>query len=412
MRIKVSPFGAKYLPSQFNRLMATVLGDVDDNLFFYFDDIIGSYQTVDAMLRGLADILQQLWKANLRVNFQKSDLYLANRHFTLRTDSQGLIYLQAFKKPNAKLHTASAILDELSFDLQHQSANKKNLMDFADMISRAHDNAAPIKEQAKYKDLKNPVYDLLCAPPYMPLEPIPRPCFDSLVKPYLEYFYNEHQEEIDNKKMDDICHINPKPKAGIQLLRENEQEEEYALLLEEEQHQQKFNAALFQKAQENDPILKVVKITEQGVWVKHNRILYIRRPGIEQKEIMAIIIPQILQRPILDHYHRTFEGPHFGRKKLYMTLKRYFWWRGMARHVADYCSQCIRCKYETPKLGPKVQFQQKYKPQHPNEIISIDIVRPYPKSNLGRQYVLTIQCEFSKYVCAIPLRDKTANGVT
>ncbi len=58
MRFKVSPFGAKYLPSQFNHLMATVLGDVDDNLFFYFDDIIGSYQTVDAMLRGLADVLQ------------------------------------------------------------------------------------------------------------------------------------------------------------------------------------------------------------------------------------------------------------------------------------------------------------------------------------------------------------------
>ncbi len=57
MRFKVSPFGAKYLPSQFNHLMATVLGDIDDNLFFYFDDI-GSYQTADAMLRGLADVLQ------------------------------------------------------------------------------------------------------------------------------------------------------------------------------------------------------------------------------------------------------------------------------------------------------------------------------------------------------------------
>ncbi len=59
-----------------------------------------------------------------------------------------------------------------------------------------------------------------------------------------------------------------------------------------------------------------------------------------------------------------------------------------------------------------MQFQQKYKPHHPNEIISIDIVGPYPRSNLGKQYILTIQCEFSEYVCAIPLRDKTAIGVT
>ncbi len=169
---------------------------------------------------------------------------------------------------------------------------------------------------------------------------------------------------------------------------------------------------LYFRRQKDDPVLKLVKITEQGAWVKHNGILYIKRPGVEQKEIMAIVVPQILQRPILDHYHGTFEGPHFGRKKLYMTLKRYFWWKGMAKQVANYCSQCIRCKYETLKIGPKVQLQRKYIPQHPNEIISIDIVGPYPRSNLGRQYVLTIKCKFSKYVCAVPLKDKTAIGVT
>ena len=35
LRFKVSPYRAKYLPSQFNHLMAKVLGDIDDNLFFY-----------------------------------------------------------------------------------------------------------------------------------------------------------------------------------------------------------------------------------------------------------------------------------------------------------------------------------------------------------------------------------------
>ncbi len=78
MRFKVSPFRAKYLPSQFNHLMAKVLGDIDNNLFFYFDYIIGSHKTADKMLRGLADVLQHLWEANLRVNFQKSDFALTN----------------------------------------------------------------------------------------------------------------------------------------------------------------------------------------------------------------------------------------------------------------------------------------------------------------------------------------------
>ncbi len=42
-RFQVSPFGTKYLPSQFNYLMSKILQDADDHLFYYFDDIIGAY---------------------------------------------------------------------------------------------------------------------------------------------------------------------------------------------------------------------------------------------------------------------------------------------------------------------------------------------------------------------------------
>ncbi len=301
-RFRVSPFGTKYLPSQFNYLMSKILQDVDDHLFYYFDDIIGAYATVEKLMEGLAEVLFRLLRANLLVNFEKSDFiltqlseikwlgsviqgnrvrpdqhkveaitamppprnrkamqrfigamsyhrchiphfaeitapltklfrkdvpyvlqdhelravkylkaklieapalelpdlnghfivttdasdtavggclsqpgpdgqpeqvitycsrmlspserngsscakelnailygighfyfYLANKHFTLRTE--GLIYLRSFTKPNAKLHTASAILDKLSFDIEHQSATSKNLMGVADMIS-------------------------------------------------------------------------------------------------------------------------------------------------------------------------------------------------------------------------------------------------------------------------------------
>ena len=69
-------FGAKYLPSQFNFLMSRILHDIDGKLFYYFDDVIGAYRTIEELLQGLSEVLFRLLQANLRVNFEKSDFIL------------------------------------------------------------------------------------------------------------------------------------------------------------------------------------------------------------------------------------------------------------------------------------------------------------------------------------------------
>ena len=47
----------------------------------------------------------------------------------------------------------------------------------------------------------------------------------------------------------------------------------------------------------------------------------------------------------------------------------------------------------------------------PLEKVSLDIVGPFPVSKNGNNNILTIQCNFSKYYLAIPLRDATAESV-
>ena len=77
-RFICSPFGAKYLPSEFNRLMSIIFKDASDDIFFYFDDIICASQTVNELFGLLDDTLGRIEKANLRVNFEKSDFYLTH----------------------------------------------------------------------------------------------------------------------------------------------------------------------------------------------------------------------------------------------------------------------------------------------------------------------------------------------
>ena len=75
-RFICSPFGAKYLPSQFNRLMSMIFKGANKNLFFYFDDVIASTQSFEELLSLLDDTLGRIEKANLRVNFEKSEFFL------------------------------------------------------------------------------------------------------------------------------------------------------------------------------------------------------------------------------------------------------------------------------------------------------------------------------------------------
>ena len=76
MRFKVSPFGAKDLPSQFNKLMSQIMDGLQNNTYYYFDDLIGAYRAAEELLEGIDQILFRLYKANMRVNFKKSKFSL------------------------------------------------------------------------------------------------------------------------------------------------------------------------------------------------------------------------------------------------------------------------------------------------------------------------------------------------
>ncbi len=337
--------------------------------------------------------------------------YLANKHFTLRTDSRGLIYLRSFTKPNAKLHTASAILDELSFDIEHQSATSKNLMGIADMISRAYGTDEHSKERTTYRDLKNPVYENITPPSNLPGYLISRDKFNELVDPYLAKFRQQYAAELgegDQKPASaDKIETGQKGVGGESTPLN---EVEHINFVAARDDAPKLDAHLFQRTQHRDAAIKQLLDNPRAPWVVHNRILYRKRDTPTGRRTV-LVVPAVLRLLVLEHYHGITKGPHFGRKKLYATLQQYFWWPKMSTTIAQYCRDCVRCKFETPKTGPKAQFQRRYRALRPNDVINIDIVGPYPMSTRGMKYVLTMQCDFSKFVCVVPLPDKTSAHV-
>jgi hypothetical protein len=595
-RFKVSPFGARYLPSRFNKLMTQILDGLDHYLFYYFDDVIGAFQTPEELLEGLADVLHRLLRANLRVNFAKSDFcltslnriqwlgsviqnntlmpdsqkikaitdmplpktrhgvmrflgavnyhrrhiphlanftaplskltsakvtfhmgpeqieafnalkellvkapalalpdtsrpfiittdasdigvggvlsqidpvdqsekitaycsrsltsneqngsscekeilailyatsvfhfYIANGHFTLRSDSRSLVFLRHFKNINGKLFRASLLLDELSFDIEHVSATRTNLMGVADMISRAYGPEQPEQQRATYKDLRNPIYEAITAPPNLPNQKVTYRQFNELADNYLSEFKQQHPMETMDQKINYIemekdesqlislltCYLAP---ANL-----NNQDPSIATpCITHEIRRISFGhttltESAFIKAQHEDGNLQpiVEHLTQdphayKGIYFLIKGILCKRhepRRGVPRD---VIVVPTSMQSYLISYYHGAPTGAHRGRKLLYNTLSAYFHWSGLAKQVTDYCQKCAVCIFNQPNTAPQVVLERTKITVNPNELLNIDIVGQFPRSADGMIYILTVQCDFTKYVMAFPIRNKSA----
>lgn len=84
----------------------------------------------------------------------------------------------------------------------------------------------------------------------------------------------------------------------------------------------------------------------------------------------------------------------------------------MKESVQNFIRKCVKCQL---KKLIRVKTKQKMvittTPSTANQLVSLDILGPFPVSKNGYDNVLTIQCNFSKYCLVIPLKDATAEAV-
>ena len=56
-----------------------------------------------------------------------------------------------------------------------------------------------------------------------------------------------------------------------------------------------------------------------------------------------VVVPSELQSELLQEAHRGKFAGHFAEKRIYETLRKYYWWKGMRGDVRKYCRSCIEC---------------------------------------------------------------------
>ena len=128
-------------------------------------------------------------------------------------------------------------------------------------------------------------------------------------------------------------------------------------------------------------------------------------------EFQQVVVPLELIPTFLYWVHSDPSSGHMGIQKTTEKLKRYAYWTGWRRDVELFVRRCETCcRY---RKGP-VKHQGTMKDtasSYPFQKLHVDLTGLHRKSSGGHVYLLTGICSFTKYLVAVPIKDKSAISV-
>jgi hypothetical protein len=142
-----------------------------------------------------------------------------------------------------------------------------------------------------------------------------------------------------------------------------------------------------------------------------NGVLYRKFQSGERETLyLQLIVPENLRHEFVRQSHGGLTGGHFGIRRTQDQVCRRGYWVGWRNYVDRFCKRCPICSQVHRGKPPK---QGKLKPLEANgpmDRLHVDLCGPFPRSK-GYNYIMTCVDAYTRYLIAIPLRDKTATSI-
>lgn len=124
-------------------------------------------------------------------------------------------------------------------------------------------------------------------------------------------------------------------------------------------------------------------------------------------------IPPIADRfELIKEAHCSAVGGHQGIAKTYGRIRQNYFWENMRYEIETFIGQCLPCKLKKltrQRIRPPMIITDT--PGHAMDKIYLDLVGPLALTENGNRYLLTIQCNLTKFLIAIPLPNMLASTV-
>jgi transposase InsO family protein len=114
---------------------------------------------------------------------------------------------------------------------------------------------------------------------------------------------------------------------------------------------------------------------------------------------------------ILNDYHLLPTCGHAGIRRMINNIKRKYYWPELEQEVRNFVRKCSKCQHMKYSRENREPMQITSTATAALEKIFLDVVGPLETDVDGFTYILTIQCELSKYIEAYPLRNKDTVSV-
>lgn len=96
---------------------------------------------------------------------------------------------------------------------------------------------------------------------------------------------------------------------------------------------------------------------------------------------------------------------------MYNNIKKYYFWPGLEKDVYEFVRRCEKCQKNKHSIYVREPLTVTTTANYAFEKIFLDIVGPLGKDNQNNSYILTVQCELSKYVEAYPSQTKNSTEI-
>ena len=169
-----------------------------------------------------------------------------------------------------------------------------------------------------------------------------------------------------------------------------------------------------EQAQKDDPVLGPIreqlllndKESKKSNYILLDQIVYY----VDRDENLLLEIPQSIQHQLIEEIHQGCCGGHAGRDRTYHKMRSRYHWPGMTNDIYNYMKKCIPCN--SANLNPiEPPLQEMTFPNYPFESIAVDTCGPYPTTESGNIYIITVIDLFTGYVEAFAVPDKTSTTV-